>query len=244
MLDQLDEAIRSVLADIAATAPLPDDVSLEAPLRGHPRARWLLPAVAAAIVALLVGLVVVNNRETSTHVSRPTSTALPSSTTGVTTELDVGGVPTRYPTVAARVISRAGGVVTIDHGSSDGIQVGMAVAGAAGLVGTISGVEEGTSEVRLVTDATYAVECEIDGAAVTCQGDGASVDLVPMPKAPLSAGATGAVTTGGGATSLAPPGIVVGRWSETSGHMELAADLAHLNEVAVIRYVPPNAVPG
>jgi len=246
MLDQLDEAIRSVLADIAATAPLPDDVSLEAPLRGHPRARWLLPAVAAAIVALVVGLVVVNNRETSTHVSRPASTALPSSTTVATTQLDVGGVPTRYPTVVARVISPAGGatVFRIDHGSSDGIQVGMAVANADGLVGKVASVEEGTSEVRLVTDAAYAVECEIDGAAVTCRGDGASVDLVPVPHAPLSGGATGGVTTSGGATSLAPPGIVVGRWSETSGHIELAADLAHLNVVSVIRYVPPNAVPG
>ena len=63
MLDQLDDAIRSALSDIAATAPSIDDVHFEPPVSGNARATWLLPAVAAAIVVLVVGLVAVGTRD-------------------------------------------------------------------------------------------------------------------------------------------------------------------------------------
>jgi hypothetical protein len=249
MLDQLDEAIRSVLADIAATSPSPEDVNLGGPLSGRARARWLLPAVAAVVVALVVGLVVVNSRERTQPISHSTSTALPSSTTVAATELELDGVLTRYPTVTARVISPAEGatVVTIDHGSSDGVQVGMAVASVASLIGMITAVSKDTSKVRLIIDPAYSIECTINGAAAACQGDGNTVRVVPPPGGASSVEAGGIVTTAGGSASPAPPDLVVGRLPDAAngdGTIELAADLAHLNFVSVIRYVPPNAVPG
>ena len=246
--DQLDNAIRSVLVDITATAPAPDDFTLDLPRRGRARARWLLPAVAAAIAALVVGLVAVVSREPTTPASLSTSTAAPPPTAVATTALAVDGATARYPTVTARVTRSpaTATIVTIDHGSSDGIQAGMAVADAAGLVGIVTRVEADTSDVRLITDTAYSVQCEVDGVSATCQGDGESVNLVPGSLAGFPVGGTGVVRTEGGTTSLAPPGIVVGGVRDTSNaraDIELAADLAHLNFVVVIRYVPPSAVP-
>lgn len=248
MLDQLDRAILSVLADIAASAPAPDDVAFDAPRRGRTRARWLLPAVAAVIVVLVVGLVAVVGREPTAPASHPTSTASVPPTAVPTTALVVEGAGSRYPTVRARVTRSptSATIVTVDHGSSDGIQVGMAVADAAGLVGMVTRVEADTSEVLLVTDDAYSIECEVAGVAVTCQGDGDSVNLVPGSLAVLPADGTGVVTTAGDATSLAPPGIVVGRLADRSNvgeDLELAADLVHLNFVVVIRYIPASDVP-
>jgi len=61
------------------------------------------------------------------------------------------------------------------------------------------------------------------------------------------------ITTTGGSTSLAPPDQVIGevinkvQRAGSSGpllEIKLGADLAHLNLVKVIRYQPPNEVPG
>lgn len=81
--------------------------------------------------------------------------------------LALGGLTTRYFTVTARVVGGAPGnfeqTVEIDRGSSDGIQVGMAVVNQGGLVGKITKTYEDRSVVRLVTDADYAIECKVSG---------------------------------------------------------------------------------
>jgi rod shape-determining protein MreC len=260
--------------------------------------------------------------------------------------LALSGITTRYPTVTARVVGGAPGnfeqTVEIDRGSSDGIQVGMAVVDFAGMVGKITKVYDDRSVVRLVTDAAYAIECKVAGTQTLtgapvdplAGGTSTSTDettpsgvdvsdltsttttlppttttttpfdpnaetsttgttLVPSETSttvapttttepPLIVRETGAcqgrgigklpamqyvtenqavgpidvgdvITTTGGSTSLAPPDITVGEVinkvarAGSSGpllEIKLAADLDHLNFVKVIRYVPPNEVPG
>lgn len=259
--------------------------------------------------------------------------------------LALSGVTTRYPTVTARVVGGAPGnfeqTVEIDRGSSDGIQVGMAVIDFAGMVGKITKVYDDRSVVRLVTDAAYAIECKVaglqpvtGGVDPTAGGTSTSTDdttpsgidvsdltsttttvpptttttipfdpnaetsttgttLVPPETSTTVAATTTTVpprivretgacqgrgigklpamqyvtenqavgpidvgdviTTTGGSTSLAPPDITVGEVinkvtrAGSSGpllEIKLAADLEHLNFVKVIRYVPPNEVPG
>lgn len=264
--------------------------------------------------------------------------------------LALSGITTRYPTVTARVVGGAPGnfeqTVEIDRGSSDGIQVGMAVVDFAGMVGKITKVYDDRSVVRLVTDSAYTIECKVagvqtptatptdpalgdpaaDGTSTTteettpsgekvsdltsttttlpattttippldasgvtsttattvpgetsttvaattttvpplivretgaCQGRG--IDKLPAMQYVTENQAVGTIdvgdviTTTGGSTSLAPPDIIVGEVINKVGRagsagplleIKLGADLEHLNFVKVIRYVPPNEVPG
>ena len=58
--------------------------------------------------------------------------------------------------VAANVIARSSTAwdqtITIDKGSSDGIDTGLTVMGSSGVVGQVVGISENTATVRLITD--------------------------------------------------------------------------------------------
>ena len=73
--------------------------------------------------------------------------------------------PSGTQPLAARVIARAPTVwyssVKIDKGSGDGVRVNQPVIAAGGLVGKITQVTGGTSEVRLITDASSAVTAQV-----------------------------------------------------------------------------------
>ena len=116
-----------------------------------------------------------------------------------------GGLASRYPTVTARVVGGAPGnfeqTVEIDRGSSDGIQVGMAVVNQGGLVGKITQVYDERSVVLLVTAADYAVECKVSGANPTNATGAATADS-----------STTSNTTGG----TTPSGAKVGDLSTTT----------------------------
>ena len=73
--------------------------------------------------------------------------------------------PSGTQPLAARVIARAPTVwyssVKIDKGSGDGVRVNQPVIAAGGLVGKVTQVTGGTSEVRLITDASSAVTAQV-----------------------------------------------------------------------------------
>jgi rod shape-determining protein MreC len=75
-----------------------------------------------------------------------------------------GGVE-GYDAVTARVIGRSPTVwystVTLDHGSSSGLRIDDPVRTGDGLVGHISDVTSGTSQVTLITDHTSAVSARV-----------------------------------------------------------------------------------
>lgn len=81
-------------------------------------------------------------------------------------KLDHGGaIPSGYEPVAGRVISRSATVwyaaVTIDVGSSDGVEVNDPVVNGDGLVGKVSAVLGGSSQVQLIADGSSAVAAKV-----------------------------------------------------------------------------------
>lgn len=81
-------------------------------------------------------------------------------------KLDNGGaIPSGFDPVTGSVISRSATVwtadVTIDVGSSDGVQVSDPVVNGDGLVGTVSAVLGGSAQVTLIADGSSAVSAKI-----------------------------------------------------------------------------------
>ncbi len=95
---------------------------------------------------------------------------------------------TDIPSVTAGIIgespSNIDQVVEIDRGRRDGIQVGMAAANEAGLIGKVTSVFENSSLVMLVTDARYAVEVKVVSA------DPAAADDETVTEATVPSGRT------------------------------------------------------
>jgi rod shape-determining protein MreC len=73
--------------------------------------------------------------------------------------------------VTARVIARSSTVwyskLKIDKGSSDGLRVNQPVIAAGGLIGKLTSVTGGTSEVRLITDGQSGVSAQVFPAGVS-----------------------------------------------------------------------------
>ncbi|MCU1396639.1 MAG: rod shape-determining protein MreC [Ilumatobacteraceae bacterium] len=260
--DQLDDAIRSVIADITAVAPRPDDVRVPAPLRVRTthRARWLLPAIGVTVLASLAAVVAIGvgsraRQTTTTAPAEPTATsvtptAIPTFTTGGATSTIVAppttptGLEANYPTIPATVTEPSvgsGTSVEIDRGDNDGVHVGMAVVDATGLVGDVTAVQPTSSTVRLVTDLGYSVACSVDDAAAECTGFAAEQPMRARSVTALTLPSAGRVITGGDASSTAPPGIVIGDLHD--GAVDPAADLAALTTVEVVLYVPADGAP-
>jgi rod shape-determining protein MreC len=141
--------------------------------------------------------------------------------------------------------------IDIDVGRSDGVQLGMPVVGAGGLVGQVVEVSHHTATVRLITDGQSAVGVRYgsapDSLAVldgTGSGKPLSAELVPS-NTPLSTGEV--FSTSGLQGALFPPGIPVAQVASTSTGdtasqetvtLQPLADLAHLRYVSVILWGP------
>lgn len=81
-------------------------------------------------------------------------------------QLDRGGaIPSGYDPVTGRVIARSPTVwfsdVTIDAGSSAGVEVNDPVVNGDGLVGTVSAVTGGSAQVTLIADHSSAVSAKV-----------------------------------------------------------------------------------
>ena len=162
----------------------------------------------------------------------------------------IGSLPTVTAQTTAHDVSNFEADITIDKGRSDGVDVGMAVVGAGGLVGQVTFASHHSATVQLITDGQSAVgvtfgpnqaDSILDG-----QGEGH----------PLSAQFIGAHTklhkgetmfTSGLSGGAFPSGIPVA--TVTSSHTALgatfetvtatpAADLSELAYVDVIQSEP------
>lgn len=84
--------------------------------------------------------------------------------TGRRTPVDGAAMPGAW--LAAPVLSRGGvtgarGFLRLGKGSADGVKSGQAVAVPEGLVGRVTAVSPHTCEVRLITDPSVRVACEV-----------------------------------------------------------------------------------
>ena len=151
--------------------------------------------------------------------------------------------------IAARVVSsggeRPGGTLVIDRGGVAGIEVGMPVVAAGGLVGRVVEVGPRHSVVLPVTDPASAVgvRCEVAGEAPAggvAQGHGGPtlrLDLLD-PSARLRDGEP--AVTSGLRHSLFPAGLAVGRVAGSPGHfvVEPFAPPDRLELIKVLRWKP------
>jgi rod shape-determining protein MreC len=117
--------------------------------------------------------------------------------------------------VGARVIGRPAnaweGVITIDRGSADGLEVGMPVLAPEGLLGQTVGVTDNSSKVRLITDQRSGVATLIQAnraeGVVNGSIDGAlTMDYVSQE----ATVAVGDVVLTSGMGGVYPKGLLVG----------------------------------
>jgi len=140
--------------------------------------------------------------------------------------------------------------ITIGKGRADGVDVGMPVVGAGGLVGQVIQSFHHTAVVQLITDGESKVAV-VFGNNITGTVDGQgpahdmSADLVP-PQTPLHNGEIMFSSSLNGASL--PPGIPVARVNSfrTSAGASQAtisvtpeADMSHLEYVNVVLWEPP-----
>jgi rod shape-determining protein MreC len=165
---------------------------------------------------------------------------------------------TNIQNVPARVIARDPSVwfntITINRGSSSGVEVNMPVVTAGGIVGRIITVGPWASQVMLITDEKAGA-----GAVIGQLGSGALGSV--RGRADLGVGLIEMKYVSGlekvevndyvmttGQDGIYPPGLNIGRVVEvksgtaTTAHQILiqpGAQLDHLEEVAVLLYHPP-----
>jgi rod shape-determining protein MreC len=171
-----------------------------------------------------------------------------------------------YDLVTGRVIERSPTVwfsdVTIDHGSSSGIERNDAVVNGDGLVGRIRDVTSGTAQVQLITDHDNAVSAEVLPSGPT----GIVEPQVGNPEdllldfinndATIQENQTLATAgwSNGIVSSAYPPGIPIGRVSDAAAgeqqqfqrvHVQPFADLRQLEYLQVLTGGPARpGVPG
>jgi rod shape-determining protein MreC len=171
-----------------------------------------------------------------------------------------------FEPVTGRVIGRSPtlwySTVTIDKGSSSGVQANDAVINGDGLVGRVSEVTQGTAQVTLITDHRSAVSARIlpDGPSGVVEPevgdpDDLLLDFISNDETDLEGKLL--VTAGwsnGQVSSAYPPGLEIGRISEASlgeqesfqrVHVDPFADLRELDFVQVLTGGPERpGVPG
>lgn len=165
----------------------------------------------------------------------------------------------KIETVPARVIARDPSVwfntITINRGSSSGVEVNMPVVTAGGIVGRVITVSPWASQVMLITDEKAGAGAVVgqlgeSGALGSVRGRAdLGVALIEMryvsglEKVEVN---DSVMTTG--QDGIYPPGLTVGRvvdvkkGSATQAHhilIQPGAQLDHLEEVAVLLYKPP-----
>jgi rod shape-determining protein MreC len=161
--------------------------------------------------------------------------------------LDRQGTLAGYTPVTARVIGRSPTVwystVTIDKGSSAGVTMNDPVVTGDGLAGRITDVTRGTAVVTLITDDRSAVSARVlpngpEGVAEPEVGDPSDLLLDFIDKSqPIHRGQI-LVTAGwsnGAISSAFPPGIPIGKVSETSVGEQQAYQRVHVTPYADIR---------
>jgi rod shape-determining protein MreC len=169
------------------------------------------------------------------------------------------GFPQGYDPVAARVIARSPTVwystVKIDKGRSDGVRVDQPVIATGGLVGKVTDVTSGTSEVTLITDGSSAVSGQImpegaNGIVRPEVGNPDDVLLDFVQKGRRVTQGTTVVTSGFTSSrveSLFPRGIPIGRVTKVDldevelyqrVHIKPFADLRRLDYVQVLTKRP------
>jgi rod shape-determining protein MreC len=172
-------------------------------------------------------------------------------------ELDRGPAlaASAFEPVTGRVIARSPtlwqSAVSVDLGSGDGVRVDDPVIAGDGLVGQVSAVQAGTSQVRLLIDHASAVSAKVLPAGV--QGvlrpevgdpEDLVLDFLDSTR-DVHKGQT-VVTSGWrarGLASLFPPGLPIGEVTEASiveqeasqqVHLRPYADLANLDVVQIL----------
>ena len=118
-------------------------------------------------------------------------------------------------TLGARVIGRPvsawEGTITIDRGSTDGVEAGMPVIAAQGLVGQVATVSPRAATVRLITDQQSGVAAMVQSSRVLGVVRGSiagalSLDFVDRGQLPQN----GDVVITSGLGGVYPKGIVIG----------------------------------
>jgi rod shape-determining protein MreC len=158
-----------------------------------------------------------------------------------------GLIPPGHEPVTARVVGRSPSVwystVTIDKGSSAGVEVDVPVITGDGLVGRVSEVTAGSAQVTLITDHTSAVTARVvpQGATGVVEpqvGDPRDLLLDYVdPGEQIGEGQT-VVTAGfraGELESLFPPGIPIGEVTEASLEEQQAYQQVHMRPFADLR---------
>jgi rod shape-determining protein MreC len=161
----------------------------------------------------------------------------------------------RVETTAAHVVANAVSnfewTVTIDKGSSDGVEVNMPVVAAAGLVGHVIRVTPNASVVRLIIDPESAVAGRLDvsGESGLLEGQGQGDLTMDLVRADAVVQPNEHVVTAGyrllrgEAQSLYPPNILIGTVSRVLSEdnalqkfvtVRPAVDFSTLNLVLVV----------
>ncbi len=133
--------------------------------------------------------------------------------------------------------------VTIDKGTSAGIRVDDAVIAPDGLAGRISATTKGTAQVTLITDPDSSVTARVlpEGAIGVVEpevGDPRDLQLNYVQRGDAIAEGETVVTAGfasGSLDSLFPPGIPIGRVTESSLEERQAYQRVHLRAFANLR---------
>jgi rod shape-determining protein MreC len=161
--------------------------------------------------------------------------------------LDQQGTLAGYEPVTARVIGRSPTVwystVNIDKGSSAGVEVNDPVVTGDGLAGRITDVTRGTAVVTLITDDRSAVSARVlpdgpEGVAEPEVGDPSDLLLDFIDKSQLIERGQMLVTAGwsnGAISSAFPPGIPIGKVTETAVGEQQAYQRVHVTPYADIR---------
>jgi rod shape-determining protein MreC len=161
--------------------------------------------------------------------------------------LDRSGVLAGYEPVTARVIGRSPTVwystVTIDKGSGAGVKVNDPVVTGDGLAGRITEVTGGTAEVTLITDNSSAVSARVlpdgpDGVAEPEVGNANELLLDFIDQEQSIHEGQILVTAGwsnGAISSAYPPGIPIGKISDTAVGEQETFQRVHVTPFADIR---------
>lgn len=157
--------------------------------------------------------------------------------------------------VVLRDPNSAHDAIAIDRGSTDGVQVGMAVVGRGGaIVGTVIAVDARLSWVALIDDPRSNINVAIQETGVTGVAVGGSDHVVRLQFVPQTGSiAVGQTVVTSGLGGMFKSGIVVGKVSRVEGQpqdmfrkatIEPAAGLDALSTVLVLTsYVPQKVNP-
>lgn len=154
--------------------------------------------------------------------------------------------------VGARVIGKPAtlweGVITIDRGTAEGVEVGMPVLAAQGLIGQIVEVTQHSSRVRLITDQRSGVAAMLQATRAegivsgSIEGD-ITLDFVTRE----STVTVGDVVLTSGIGGVYPKGLLIGEVADVQLNdadlfprirLRPTADLAGLEEVVVLVGAP------